>query len=127
FKPVAASDAADWQRALCFLAFPEGWVSWIDAKEAHHRTGVRAGQAGIWHAAGHLVYPWGLLEGLLAHDAIVLKPKAVQRLQRETGGDWLAYDASEQLLASAPVCVLATAGRSGAVMHQSGLALPDRL
>lgn len=102
------AEAARWQRALGLQRLPRGWVEWLSAHDAAARVGVRPAHDGLWWAGGCVVSPPALVTALLDAHGLAVTRAAVASLERD-GGAWTVRDTRGDLVAAAPVVVVAAA------------------
>ena len=107
-------DAAQAQAQLARVGLPEHYVRWISADEAHERTGLPVASGGWFYAQAGWLSPADWSRWLLAQAASVGLAQfrgevVVNALRRSATGGWQALDAAGQVLAEAPVVVLANA------------------
>ena len=100
--------------ALDALALPPGYAQFATREAASAHAGVPVAADGIWYPSGGWIRPLSLIEAQLASAAGRLEARfgcGVSRIARESDG-WGAYDHAGQLLAQAPVMVLANAAEA---------------
>ncbi len=104
-------------------AWPPQWLHALDAAAAACAAGT-AGAPRAWWTAGGAVAAAALCRAWLRHPRITLHaPAAVQALRRDPASRcWLALDQGRQVLAQAPLCVLANALDAVRLLRDSGLA-----
>jgi tRNA 5-methylaminomethyl-2-thiouridine biosynthesis bifunctional protein len=109
FQQVAEpSDSQRWRDALDRLRLPAGYVQWMERSDAADLLGVEPARSGFWWPDGHVVAPAAMVEALLDSSAITLVRGYVGSLRRSESG-WQAAGASGEVLAQAPVLVVAAA------------------
>jgi tRNA 5-methylaminomethyl-2-thiouridine biosynthesis bifunctional protein len=116
------------------LGLPRTHVQWLDLAAARAATGIPVPQGGWLFHQGGWVDPAGYAQALLAearrHAEVVFQPGIlVSRLQRQAQGDqtiWQALDDQGQVIAAAPVVVLAGAEGSARLIQSlpGAVALP---
>ncbi|VFR18215.1 tRNA (5-methylaminomethyl-2-thiouridylate)-methyltransferase / FAD-dependent cmnm(5)s(2)U34 oxidoreductase [plant metagenome] len=111
-----AGRAADLAGTLAVLAFPSSWVRAVSQEEAGALAGVPVRRGGIFFAEGMLVRPQGLVAGLLATPGVRRLAARVARVTR-SGPQWRVIDETGQVLAEAPVLVLANAAAAPALLR----------
>ncbi len=95
------------------LSLPEDLMQWVSAAQAEALSGLNLQCAGLWFPNGGWVSPPQLCQALLSaaqqHTTqTVLFGQTVQQLSRHSG-IWQALDQYGQVIASAPVVILANA------------------
>ncbi|HLO61637.1 MAG TPA: FAD-dependent 5-carboxymethylaminomethyl-2-thiouridine(34) oxidoreductase MnmC, partial [Azonexus sp.] len=98
------------RRTVAQLGFPPELLSFIAADEASRRLGWPVATGGWWFANGGWVQPSSVCRAALASfpDRLSVRFNAcVERLEN-TGTGWRALDAAGQVLAEAPVLVMAS-------------------
>jgi tRNA 5-methylaminomethyl-2-thiouridine biosynthesis bifunctional protein len=98
--------------------FPAQYVRWIERDEASARAGMSVGSDGWWIPAGGSVQPRVLCEALLHECGSAVHARygtQVQRLARSTAG-WQVLDDRGQVVAEAPVVIVAAAYEAGALL-----------
>ncbi|MGE8498712.1 MAG: bifunctional tRNA (5-methylaminomethyl-2-thiouridine)(34)-methyltransferase MnmD/FAD-dependent 5-carboxymethylaminomethyl-2-thiouridine(34) oxidoreductase MnmC [Pseudomonas sp.] len=104
-----AFDAKEAQRqALLATAFPPDLLINLDQTTAEAATGIRLPAGGLFYPEGGWVHPPALCRHLIDHPAITLVTHQEALELRRTADGWQAWNGA-QLLASAPVVVLAGA------------------
>jgi tRNA 5-methylaminomethyl-2-thiouridine biosynthesis bifunctional protein len=118
-----ATSAAEASRQHGLAAtFAPGLLHLVSADQASAHAGVPLPNGGLWFPEGGWVHPPALCAALINHPAIrVQAHHEVLRLVRDAGV-WQAWDA-DQLLASAPVVVLACAAQVRAFEQTAHLPL----
>jgi len=93
------------------LAFPSELLEFVDQTGTVARTGTQLAHAGIWMPACRQADARKLCAQWLADAADRLELRTEVRVERvqQVAGSWQAVDVNGQLLASAPVLVLASA------------------
>ncbi|HWV10440.1 MAG TPA: bifunctional tRNA (5-methylaminomethyl-2-thiouridine)(34)-methyltransferase MnmD/FAD-dependent 5-carboxymethylaminomethyl-2-thiouridine(34) oxidoreductase MnmC, partial [Pseudomonas sp.] len=104
-----AFDAKEAHRqAQLAAAFPTDLLVNLDQASAEAATGIGLPAGGLFYPEGGWVHPPALCRHLIDHPAITLVTHQEALELRRTNDGWQAWDAA-QLLASAPVVVLAGA------------------
>lgn len=104
-----ADDAAEQQRIVQALGFPADFIAWLDAARAADRVGAGVPQGGWWFAQAGWVAPPDICRAALAAagEAVELRWRTrIESLLRHDAG-WQACDAQGNVIARAPVVVLA--------------------
>ncbi|AGH84194.1 bifunctional tRNA (5-methylaminomethyl-2-thiouridine)(34)-methyltransferase MnmD/FAD-dependent 5-carboxymethylaminomethyl-2-thiouridine(34) oxidoreductase MnmC [Ralstonia nicotianae] len=104
-----ADDAAEQQRIVQALGFPADFIAWLDAARAADRVGAGVPQGGWWFAQAGWVAPPDICRAALAAagEAVELRWRTrIESLLRHDVG-WQACDAQGNVIARAPVVVLA--------------------
>ena len=85
------------------------FVQFVDAAQASDIAGINLQQSGLFFPAAGWIHPPSLCQYLVAHEHItVITHTTVSKLQREDNA-WQLFDEQQQLIAQAPVTVIATA------------------
>ncbi|AQW29508.1 bifunctional tRNA (5-methylaminomethyl-2-thiouridine)(34)-methyltransferase MnmD/FAD-dependent 5-carboxymethylaminomethyl-2-thiouridine(34) oxidoreductase MnmC [Ralstonia syzygii subsp. celebesensis] len=104
-----ADDVAEQQRIIQALGFPADFIEWLGAVRAAERVGASVPQGGWWFAQAGWVAPPDVCRASLAAagDAVELRrnTRIESLLWRDAG--WRVCDARGNVIASAPVVVLA--------------------
>lgn len=103
-------------------AFDPTLLHILDQPQAEHRAGVALPSGGLFFPEGGWAHPPALCQLLSTHPAVTLLPHHQVMQLRKVDGLWQAWD-GEQLMASAPVVVLACAAQVTAFEQSQGLAL----
>ena len=120
------SCAAATAQAVAALRLPADWLRTVDKNEACDLAGVPVARPGLYWAAGMLVRPLRLIEGLLQTPGVTRLTQTAARLTPFNGG-WQVLDAAGQVLVSADVVVVANGTGAPALLHASGLLSLPRL
>ncbi len=118
-----AFDAKEAQRqAQLAQAFPEALLHRLDQSAAEQQAGIGLGSGGLFYPEGGWVHPPALCQQQAAHPNIqtLLHHEALEL--RRVDGQWQAW-AGAQLLASAPVAILANAAQIKAFEQSAELPL----
>lgn len=108
-------DAAQAAAQCALVGLPADYVRWIERAQAGADTGLALASGGWWYGQAGWMSPgdwsrWLLAQAVDAGQARFQGNTAVARLrQAAEGHGWQALDADGQVLAQAPVVVLATA------------------
>jgi tRNA 5-methylaminomethyl-2-thiouridine biosynthesis bifunctional protein len=100
------------QRIVAAQAPPAGYLRWLDREAASELAGWPVACGGWWFAGGGWVDPASLCRANLARHGAAVQPhyrRQVGRIERE-GGCWRCFAGDGELIAAAPVLVLANAG-----------------
>ncbi len=110
-------EAGRLREALRALAFPHGYVRWVEDAEASRRAGLPVARGGLWfEGAGAVAAPRWCEAMLAGAPGIRLRDStAVASLVRE-GDGWRALDASGRTRAAAAAVVVATALEAPALL-----------
>ncbi|WP_338415749.1 FAD-dependent 5-carboxymethylaminomethyl-2-thiouridine(34) oxidoreductase MnmC [uncultured Sphaerotilus sp.] len=108
-------DATQAAAQLARVGLPESYVRWVTAAEARRHTGLDVATGGWFYADAGWLSPgdwsrWLLAQAVSAGQARFQGQTEVAALRRSPMGDWQALDHQGQVLAQAPVVVLANAG-----------------
>ncbi|WP_247423802.1 bifunctional tRNA (5-methylaminomethyl-2-thiouridine)(34)-methyltransferase MnmD/FAD-dependent 5-carboxymethylaminomethyl-2-thiouridine(34) oxidoreductase MnmC [Ralstonia pseudosolanacearum] len=104
-----ADDAAEQRRVVQALGFPADFIAWLDAARAADRVGAGVPQGGWWFAQAGWVAPPDICRAALAAAGEAVEPRwctRIESLQPDDAG-WQACDAQGNVIACAPVVVLA--------------------
>ncbi|MEF9386249.1 bifunctional tRNA (5-methylaminomethyl-2-thiouridine)(34)-methyltransferase MnmD/FAD-dependent 5-carboxymethylaminomethyl-2-thiouridine(34) oxidoreductase MnmC [Ralstonia solanacearum species complex bacterium KE056] len=104
-----ADGAAEQQRIVQALGFPADFIAWLDAARAADRVGAGVPQGGWWFAQAGWVAPPDICRAALAAAGEAVEPRwrtRIESLQPDDAG-WQACDAQGNVIACAPVVVLA--------------------
>ena len=85
---------------------PRDWVEGVDARQASERAGIGLRQGGWWLPRVGSVEPLSLREAWTP-SSVQVQSGALLALLTQQDGEWLAQDHAGQLLARAPLAVLA--------------------
>ena len=96
-----------WQTAIARLGFPPEYVEMLDQATAARRVGLVPGHGGLWWPQGALVSPARWCVTLLADGIAQLRGEVVGLRAGREG--WTALDGTGQVLAAAPVAIVAAA------------------
>ncbi len=99
------------REAIVALAYPAGYVQYLEQGEAEARAGCRLPGGGGWYPGGGWIRPTSLIAAQLAVAGATLTPhfgSEVQGIARN-GGQWQALATDGTLIAAAPVLILANA------------------
>ncbi|MCO5398693.1 bifunctional tRNA (5-methylaminomethyl-2-thiouridine)(34)-methyltransferase MnmD/FAD-dependent 5-carboxymethylaminomethyl-2-thiouridine(34) oxidoreductase MnmC [Ralstonia soli] len=104
-----ADDATLQQRIVEALGYPASYIDWLTADQAAARVGASVPQGGWWFAqAGWVAPPDICRANLAAADAAIdARWNTHVALLRHEADHWQALDAQGEVIASAPVVVLA--------------------
>jgi tRNA 5-methylaminomethyl-2-thiouridine biosynthesis bifunctional protein len=107
-------DATQAAAQLDRVGLPDTYVRWVTAAEARRRTGLNVATGGWFYANAGWLSPgdwsrWLLAQAVSAGQAHFQGQTEVAALRRSAAGDWQALDFRGQVLAQAPVVVLANA------------------
>jgi len=111
FQVVDPADAERWRSALSGLRLPRECVEWLTAKQAARHLGVEPARDGLWWPDGRLVSPPHWIRALLDTPSITVVQAAADALER-AGDDWLVRGTRRELVAQAPLVIIAAAGES---------------
>lgn len=106
-----AGEASAQQAALAAMAPPPEYAQYVTREEASAHAGVPVAAEGLWFATSGWMKPASLINAQLAASGSRLEARfncEVARIGFERGA-WCAFDATNRLLAQAPVAVLANA------------------
>ncbi|MCM8611261.1 FAD-dependent 5-carboxymethylaminomethyl-2-thiouridine(34) oxidoreductase MnmC [Accumulibacter sp.] len=104
--------AATQQRVVAEQAPADGYLRWLDREAASELAGWPVACGGWWFAGGGWVDPASLCRANLARHGAAVQPyyrRQVERIERD-GGCWRCFAGNGELIAAAPVLVLANAG-----------------
>jgi len=122
-------DAAQAAAQLARVGLPETYVRWVTAAEARRHTGLDVATGGWFYADAGWLSPgdwsrWLLAQAVSAGLAQFQGQTEVAALRRSAAGDWQALDPGGQVLAQAPVVVLANAVAAARLLGPHAPALP---
>ncbi|CAJ0816247.1 bifunctional tRNA (5-methylaminomethyl-2-thiouridine)(34)-methyltransferase MnmD/FAD-dependent 5-carboxymethylaminomethyl-2-thiouridine(34) oxidoreductase MnmC [Ralstonia flaminis] len=102
-------DAAEQQRVVQALGYPTSYIDWLPASQAAERVGASVPQGGWWFEQAGWVAPPDVCRANLIAAANAIDARWNTRVEslREVGGQWQALDAHDDVIASAPVVILA--------------------
>jgi tRNA 5-methylaminomethyl-2-thiouridine biosynthesis bifunctional protein len=103
-------------------AFPADLLHLLDQPQAQALAGIGLAQGGLYYPEGGWVHPPALCQWQMTHPHIQLLAHHDAVQLRKADGEWQAWD-GEQLLASAPVVVLAGAAEIQRFPETAGLPL----
>ncbi|WP_247255381.1 bifunctional tRNA (5-methylaminomethyl-2-thiouridine)(34)-methyltransferase MnmD/FAD-dependent 5-carboxymethylaminomethyl-2-thiouridine(34) oxidoreductase MnmC [Pseudomonas moorei] len=103
-------------------AFPADLLHLLDQPQAQALAGIGLAQGGLYFPESGWVHPPALCQWQMAHPQIQLLSHRDVLALRRADGEWQAWD-GDQLLASAPVVVLAGAAEVQRFAETSGLPL----
>ena len=102
-------EAERWQRLLAERAYPEALASYADETTAADLAGRAVSRPGVWFALGTTVNPPALCAALLGQEGITTRFGSGVAGLRHGARGWDALDHNGQVIASAPVIVVACA------------------
>ena len=103
-------------------AFPADLLHLLDQPQAQALAGIGLAQGGLYYPEGGWVHPPALCQWQMTHPQIQLLAHHDALQLRRVDGEWQAWD-GEQLLACAPVVVLAGAAEIQRFPQTAGLPL----
>lgn len=117
-RAMSAGQAQALQSLLSAQALPADFVQWLAPDAATAVAGVAIPHGGLWFPQAGWAPPPALCEALLqaAGARVVLRTGVEMASMRYTGDVWQACDAQGQVLAQAPVMVLANALEAQSVL-----------
>jgi len=101
------------------FAMPQ-WARWVDAQGASDAAGMALPRGGLWMPGGWLIKVARLLEVLARMPGINILAVQASRLHRQAG-IWQVIDDSAQVLAQAPLVIMANAADTNALLQRSAL------
>ena len=114
-------EAPHWRAVLQRTGLPADYVQWLDRETASAQAGVTVAGPAWWYPGGGWLDPSAWVRHALATPGVKLTcGVAVQGLRRD-GAEWQALGAEGQVLASAPVVVLAHAESTLPLLAKLGL------
>ena len=104
-----ADDAFEQQRIVTALGYPTDYIDWLNADQAAERVGASVPQGGWWFAQAGWVAPPDVCRANLAAAGAAIHTRWNRHVEslRQDGDQWRALDAQGDVIASAPVVVLA--------------------
>lgn len=120
-----AADEAEQQRIVQALGFPPDYIDWLDSAQATARVGAGVPRGGWWFAQAGWVAPPDICRANLAAagDAIDTRWNTRVESLRQCDAGWQACDAQGNVMASAPVVVLANSLDAGRLAPLASAAL----
>ncbi len=107
-----------WRSLAADLGLPERYARFVESEAAASLLGIAPRSGGWWFERCASVATPALCAALLRRDRVSVRSEcAVARVERDDEA-WVVRDASGGVLASAPVCVVATALDSPALLGQ---------
>jgi tRNA 5-methylaminomethyl-2-thiouridine biosynthesis bifunctional protein len=101
------------------FAMPQ-WARWVDAQGASDAAGMALARGGLWMPGGWLIKVARLLEVLSQMPGVNVMAGHASRL-RHQAGIWQVMDGSAQILAQAPLVIMANAADTNALLQRSTL------
>ena len=120
FQQVPVDDAARWRAALAGQRLPPDCVAWLDEDDALALLGVTPAHPGLWWPEGRLISPPRWSAALLDSPAVRVIRATVDTCERVDGG-WAVRGTRGEMLAHAPLLVVATALDSPRLLGSSSL------
>jgi tRNA 5-methylaminomethyl-2-thiouridine biosynthesis bifunctional protein len=108
-QAIDDDEAARWRRAIERLAWPAGYVQWLDTACAVGVVGAEPRRGGLWWPAGLVASPPRWVETLLNRPGIERRQATVGALVRTGDEGWHVLGVDGSKLACAPVVVVAAA------------------
>nr|WP_311529366.1 bifunctional tRNA (5-methylaminomethyl-2-thiouridine)(34)-methyltransferase MnmD/FAD-dependent 5-carboxymethylaminomethyl-2-thiouridine(34) oxidoreductase MnmC [uncultured Ralstonia sp.] len=104
-----ADDAIDQQRVVQALGYPTDYMDWLNADQAAERVGANVPQGGLWFAQAGWVAPPDVCRANLAAAGAAIDARWNTHVEslRQDDDQWQALDTLGEVIASAPVIVLA--------------------
>lgn len=104
-----ADDAVEQQRIVQALGYPRDYIDWLNVDEAARRVGASVPQGGWWFAQAGWVAPPDVCLANLAAAGAAINARWNTHVEslRKDGDQWQALDAQDDVIASAPVVILA--------------------
>jgi tRNA 5-methylaminomethyl-2-thiouridine biosynthesis bifunctional protein len=117
--PATSVDEEQALRSLCErLQLPAHVVTFLERDALSRQAGVQLPHGGYWHAHTGVVDVRRLVQQLISQPGIELRASSpVQGVARVAGG-WQALGCGGQVLAQAPVMVVANAGQANQLLPQ---------
>ncbi len=102
-------DAIEQQRIVQTLGYPTDYIDWLNVEQAAQRVGAGVPQGGWWFAQAGWVAPPDVCRANLAAAGAAVDARWNTRVEslRQDGDQWQALDGQGDVIASAPVIVLA--------------------
>ncbi|MCU1716286.1 bifunctional tRNA (5-methylaminomethyl-2-thiouridine)(34)-methyltransferase MnmD/FAD-dependent 5-carboxymethylaminomethyl-2-thiouridine(34) oxidoreductase MnmC [Pseudomonas sp. 5P_3.1_Bac2] len=119
---LAFDDKEAQRQAQLAEAFPADLVVNLDQASAEHKAGIELASGGLFYPEGGWVHPPALCALQTQHPQVELKLQQQALELRRTAEGWQVYSAG-QLIASAPVVILANAAQIKAFSQSAGLPL----
>lgn len=104
-----ADDAIEQQHVVQALGYPTDYIDWLNADQAAARVGASVPQGGWWFAQAGWVAPPDICRANLAAAGTAIDACWNTRVEslRQDGAQWQALDAQGDVIARAPVVILA--------------------
>lgn len=101
------------------FAMPQ-WARWVDARGASEAAGMALARGGLWMPGGWLIQVARLLEVLAQMPSVNVMAGHANCLLRQAG-IWQVIDGSAQVLAQAPLVIMANAADTNSLLQRSTL------
>ena len=101
------------------FAMPQ-WARWVDARGASEAAGMALARGGLWMPGGWLIQVARLLEVLAQMPGVNVMAGHANCLLRQAG-IWQVIDGSAQVLAQAPLVIMANAADTNSLLQRSTL------
>ncbi|HCV12520.1 MAG TPA: hypothetical protein DGC76_02260 [Candidatus Accumulibacter sp.] len=104
--------AATQQRVVAEQSPAAGFLRWVGPETASELAGWPVAAGGWWFPGGGWVDPASLCRANLARHSAAVRPHYLRQVERIAyqEGCWRSFDAAGEMIAAAPVLVLANAG-----------------
>lgn len=118
-RPQTQKRWVDLQAVSEAFAMPR-WARWVDAQGASEAAGISLPRGGLWLPGGWLIQVARLLEVLAQMPGVNVVTGHASRLRRQAG-NWQVMDGSSQVLAQAPLVIMANAADTNTLLQRSAL------
>lgn len=118
-KPAAQKRSVDLQAVSESFAMAQ-WARWVDAQGASEAAGLKLPRGGLWMPGGWLIEVARLLEVLAQMPGVNVTAGHASGLRRQAG-NWQVVDDSAQVLAQAPLVIMANAADTNGLLQRSAL------
>ena len=118
-RPQTQKRWVDLQAVSEAFAMPQ-WACWVNAQDASDAAGMTLARGGLWMPGGWLIQVARLLEVLAQMPGVNVMAGHANRLRRQAG-IWQVIDGSAQVLAQAPLVIMANAADTNVLLQRSTL------
>ncbi len=118
-RPETQKRWVDLQAVSEAFAMPQ-WARWVDAQGASEAAGMALPRGGLWMPGGWLIQVARLLEVLAQMPGVKVISGHASRLRCQAG-NWQVRGDSGQVLAQAPMVIMANAADTNALLQRSAL------
>lgn len=118
-RPQTQKRWVDWQAVSQSFAMPQ-WAHWVNAAEASDAAGMALPRGGLWMPGGWLIQVARLLQVLARMPGVTVFTGQARVLRRQAG-IWQVISEQTQVLAQAPVVIMANAADTRDLLWRSDL------